>query len=199
MLPEEEKWLRGYRYIAGIDEVGRGSLAGPVAAAAVILSFGFRLPGIDDSKRLSPKKRERFFEEISREALAVGIGIVDSQEIDKINILQASLRAMAEAVEKLSPPPDFLLIDGIFQIPSPFPQICLPKGEGKSPSIAAASIVAKVTRDRLMLCYHKLYPQYHFAQNKGYGTPQHLAAIANYGLSPLHRKTFKGVREYLSE
>lgn len=188
---------QGYPKIAGIDEAGRGPLAGPVISAAVILPQGFHLPHLDDSKRLSPKKREQLFDAIYEQAVSVGIGIVDPAEIDRINILQASLLSMSMAVDNLKPAPDYLLVDGIFPIRSPVPQQTIKHGDRRCLSIAAASIVAKVTRDRLMGFYDEEFPEFGFARNKGYGTKEHRDAIRNFGCCSIHRKTFRGVREYL--
>ncbi|MCK5836983.1 MAG: ribonuclease HII [Desulfobacula sp.] len=184
---------RGYPHIAGIDEAGRGPLAGPVVSAAVILPSSFTCPGINDSKKLSEKKRERFFPLISEQALAVGIGIADHTEIDQINILQASLLSMKRAVQNLKLTPDFLLIDGKFTIDSDLPQQAIVKGDSKSISIAAASIIAKVTRDRIMEELHRTYPLYNFSRHKGYPTKAHKQAIMEHGPCPIHRKTFSGV------
>lgn len=192
-LPEWAFYKKGYRYLAGVDEVGRGPLAGPVMAAAVILPPYCELTGLADSKKLTPLKRERLYAEIFKVALAVGVGRVDQAEIDEINILKASLKAMAIAVNNLSSPVDYVLIDGIFPIATDIPQMTLKKGDSLSMLIAAASVIAKVTRDRIMGEYHDQYPWYNFAQNKGYGTKEHLNALKKHGYSPLHRKTFKGV------
>jgi ribonuclease HII len=194
---EQRALEQGYRTVAGVDEAGRGPLAGPVVAAAVVLNPGQPIDGIDDSKKLSPKKRERLFEEINAKALAVGVGRADPAEIDNINILQASLAAMQRAVADMPLQPDFLLIDGLFKIPAALPQEPLTKGDSRSASIAAASIIAKVTRDRLMQSYHESYPQYGFAGHKGYPTKAHKAAIRRFGCCPIHRRSFKGVKEYL--
>jgi len=186
----------GYSIVAGVDEVGRGPLAGPVVSVAAILPPHSALPYLDDSKRLTPKRRETLYEEIYGRSLAIGLGIVDPGEIDRRNILQASLRSMAIAVSNLSPQPDFLLIDGVFQISSDIPQATIVKGDARSGSIAAASIVAKVTRDRLMVRYHDDYPEFGFNRHKGYPTQAHKKAIQRHGICPIHRRTFKGVREY---
>ena len=193
---EKEATRRGCRDIAGIDEAGRGPLAGPVVSAAVILPISFHDAEVTDSKKLAPGKREQLFEKIYAKAVTVGIGIVDPIEIDRINILQASLLAMTMAVKNLDPHPDFLLIDGTFSITSDLPQKPIPKGDSLSISIAAASIVAKVTRDRLMLRYHHYYPQFDFPRHKGYPTKAHKEAIRQFGYSPIHRKSFKGVKEF---
>ena len=187
----------GFSRIAGIDEAGRGPLAGPVVSAAVILPIDLYIPGISDSKKLTPKKRAYLYDTIYDLAVSIGIGIVDPPEIDRINILQASLLSMAMASENLNPQPDCLLIDGIFMISSTLPQEAIPKGDARSISIAAASIVAKVTRDRLMERYHQDYPQFGFSKHKGYPTKAHKAAIRKFGCCPIHRQSFKGVKEYL--
>jgi ribonuclease HII len=187
----------GSRHIAGVDEAGRGPLAGPVVAAAVILPAGFCEPGVTDSKKLSPAQRERLYDVLYRFAVTVGIGIVDAAEIDRINILQASLRAMTMAVRNLAPQPDYLLIDGTFRIFLDLPQDPIPQGDARSISIAAASIIAKVTRDRLMDTYHIYYPCFGFSRHKGYPTQDHKQAIRAFGCSPIHRRTFRGVREHL--
>ncbi|MCK5784234.1 MAG: ribonuclease HII [Desulfobacterales bacterium] len=195
---EKETMGKGYSAIAGIDEAGRGPLAGPVVSAAVILPDSFAVPGITDSKKLTPKKRDNLYIKIHKSVIAVGIGIIEPVEIDRINILQASLKSMAIAVQNLNPQPDFLLIDGTFQIPSDLPQRPIIKGDSLSISIAAASIVAKVTRDRIMVQYHETYPQYDFARHKGYPTKAHKEAIQKFGCCPIHRKTFKGVKEFFN-
>ncbi|MBT5028500.1 MAG: ribonuclease HII [Nitrospina sp.] len=188
---------KGYQCVAGVDEAGRGPLAGPVVAAAVILPLSASLQGLDDSKKLSEKKREELFPKIQIEAIAYGVAIVNSQVIDDINILQATRLAMKQAVEKLGSVPDLLLIDGNQKIESSLDQWAIVKGDAKSFSIAAASVLAKVTRDHLMEENHRKYPQYEFAQHKGYGTKQHRQLIAQHGPCPIHRRTFKGVKEYL--
>jgi ribonuclease HII len=193
-----EKRLRtkGYRTVAGVDEAGRGPLAGPVVSAAVVLPGDFAAGEINDSKQLTPRTRERLFHRIYAGAHTVGIGIIDAHEIDRINILQASRLSMAIAVANLTPRPDFLLIDGKFDIPVDLPQQPLIKGDSRSISIAAASIVAKVSRDRLMQRYHFDYPQFGFDRHKGYPTKAHKAAIAANGPCLIHRRTFKSVGEY---
>jgi ribonuclease HII len=194
---EKEAAQKGCKNIAGIDEAGRGPLAGPVVSAAVILPTSFHDSEIADSKKLSPAKRERLFNIIYDRALAVGIGIVDAVEIDRINILQAALLSMAMAVDNLDPQPDHLLIDGTFPISSGLSQQPIPKGDALSISIAAASIVAKVSRDRLMQNYHPYYPQFDFPKHKGYPTRAHKEAIRKFGFSPIHRRSFRGVKEYI--
>lgn len=184
---------RGHLRIAGIDEAGRGPLAGPVVAAAVILYPGQQPEGVDDSKKLTETRRESLFGQIMATACAVGIGIVDAATIDRINILQATRQAMLQAVHALQQQPDFLLIDGITPIDISLPQQTVKQGDSRSGSIAAASIIAKVTRDRLMREYDRDYPNYGFARHKGYGSAEHLAALAAYGPCPIHRLTFAGV------
>ena len=181
----------GYKQIAGIDEAGRGALAGPVIAAAVILPMPCRIEGLRDSKLLSPKQRAHLFDEIHNVAVSVGIGSIDQQVIDRLNILQATLLAMREAVEKLTPSPDYLLVDGLNLPEVGIVGEAIPKGDSKSYSIASASIIAKVTRDRLMAELDPIYPNYGFSQHKGYPTPQHRQAIAQFGASDIHRLTFK--------
>jgi len=194
---EKQAQNSGYKMIAGVDEAGRGPLAGPVVAAAVILNPAAVIPGIADSKTLTPLRREKLFASISEEALFVSTGSADVLEIERLNILQATLLAMQRAVKGLSKPPDYILIDGINSIDLNIPQKTIKKGDANSVSIAAASIVAKVTRDRLMLEYHKEYHLYNFASHKGYGSREHLEAIAKNGPSPIHRRTFAGVKEHL--
>ena len=194
---EERALRRGYRMVAGIDEAGRGALAGPVVAAAVILPLGLTIPGVDDSKKLTPACRDELFDIIMEKALSVGTGYGDHLLIDRINILQATLEAMKEAVRQLSSPPDFLLIDGISKVPLSIHQQTIKKGDSASLSIAAASIIAKVTRDRLMTDYEDQYPGYGFSAHKGYGCASHMAAIARIGPSAIHRKTFRGVKEHV--
>jgi len=193
---ERSLWDHGLDPVAGLDEVGRGCLAGPVVAAAVILSPNIHLPGVRDSKVLSSKQREVFNLAIREKALAVSLAQVESAEIDRINILRASLKAMAQAVDNLDLRPRALLIDGNQPIPHTLPQKILVKGDQRSLSVAAASIVAKVFRDNLMEDMHRHYPHYNFASNKGYATLEHREAIKLYGCCPIHRKTFKRVREY---
>ncbi|MCM2263820.1 MAG: ribonuclease HII [Desulfuromonadales bacterium] len=193
---ERQAQARGFRAVAGIDEAGRGPLAGPVVAAAVILPEVFDLPGLTDSKQLSEKARERLYPLIRAQALAVGIGVARAEEIDRINILQATLLGMQRAVGRLNLPPDFLLIDGNVPVPLALPQQTLVKGDSRSLSIAAASVVAKVVRDRIMCSLDRLHPGYGFAGHKGYGSAAHRAAIAALGPSPCHRRTFGGVREH---
>ena len=198
---EQDLWLfeskaieKGFSYIAGIDEAGRGPLAGPVVSAAVLLPTSFHDPDITDSKKLSPKKRSYLYEKLYDQAVSIGIGIVDNIEIERINILNASLLSMAISVKNLSPQPDYLLIDGKFRIPTDLPQEPIIRGDALSISIAAASIVAKVSRDRLMERYDQDYPQFGFSRHKGYPTKAHKEAIRTFGCCPIHRRTFKGVK-----
>ena len=190
---ERRLWKKGINWVAGIDEAGRGPLAGPVVAAAVILPHQATLPGLDDSKKVNPAKRETLFELIHQIAIAVGVGVVHAEEIDRINILQATRKAMNQAIESLTPIPQHLLVDG-GEIPNQnVPQTGIIAGDSLSASIAAASIVAKVTRDRMMKQYDLLFPVYGFASHKGYGTEEHLEAIRRHGPCLLHRRCFKGV------
>lgn len=188
---EKEYIEKGFQVICGIDEAGRGPLAGPVCAAAVILPFGTDIPGLNDSKKLSEKKREALFPVITEKAVAYGIGFASEQEIDEINILNATFLAMRRAVEALNISPDLLLIDGN-QKPKigAGEEVTVVKGDMKSVSIAAASVLAKVSRDRYMLEKAREYPQYAFEKHKGYGTKLHYEKIAEFGVSPIHRKTF---------
>lgn len=188
---EREAYQRGYQVIAGIDEAGRGPLAGPVVAAAVILPPGYSHREIKDSKQLSAKKRDKLFEVIKADALSVGIGVIEVPVIDQVNILQATLMAMAEAVDDLSLAPDYLLVDGLHRIPRSISQQTIVKGDTLSVSIASASIIAKVSRDRILEIYHRQFPQYNFLKNKGYGTKEHREAIEAYGLCKIHRRSFK--------
>ena len=183
---------KGYRYIAGLDEAGRGPLAGPVVAGAVILPPDTELviPGVDDSKKLSSLRRGKILEEIKEKAIAWAVGIVDVETIDQINILQATKKAMKQAVEGLQTSPEILLIDAVELAQVSLPQQPLIHGDALSVSIAAASIVAKETRDALMIALDSLYPEYGFASNKGYGSAQHIAALRKYGPCPIHRRTF---------
>jgi len=188
---ERQAYQNGYRLIAGVDEAGRGPLAGPVVAAAVILPLQYHHAEINDSKRLSPSKRDKLYNVIWADALAVGLGVIEATVIDDINILQATLMAMKEACAELNPSPDFLLIDGINSLSLPIPQQTLIKGDSRSISVAAASIIAKVSRDRIMEIYHRQFLQYNFIKNKGYGTEEHRAAIRDFGLCKLHRRSFR--------
>ena len=199
LMEYEAKAARqGFRNISGVDEAGRGPLAGPVVAAAVIFSPNINIVDLDDSKKLSPKKREELFPEIQERATAYGVAVIGHKIIDEINILQAARLAMKQAVDQLNPIPDLLLIDGNQKIESTLDQWAIVKGDSKSLSIAAASVLAKVTRDRIMDDYHKLYPQYEFNRHKGYGTKLHRTLIQEYGPCPIHRSKFKGVSEYIN-
>lgn len=188
---EHKAHQRGYSYIAGIDEAGRGPLAGPVVAAAVILPRDYENGEIKDSKQLTPQRRELLYGIIREEALSIGIGVVEATVIDAINIFQATLKAMEEAVFDLSVSPDFLLIDGKTHIPVDIPQEAIIKGDTLSISIASASIIAKVSRDKIMEIYHRQFPRYNFLRNKGYGTEEHRLAIRQHGPCRIHRRTFK--------
>ena len=187
---ENEYYAQGAVHIAGIDEVGRGPLAGPVLACAVILPQGLRIEGVKDSKKLSAKKREILARIIKEEACAVSIGLADVETIDRINILQATIKAMTDAYNGLSVKPDVVLIDSLRLPVGINKQRAIIKGDELSMTIAAASIVAKVTRDEMMTAYHEIYPEYRFDQHKGYGTEKHIDAIRTYGLCPIHRRGF---------
>ncbi|OGW47240.1 MAG: ribonuclease HII [Nitrospirae bacterium GWC2_57_9] len=187
----------GFMLVAGLDEAGRGPLAGPVVAAAVILPFGLSIPGLTDSKQVPEPERERLFDIICRQAVCFGIGIVDERTIDEVNILQASILAMEQALACLKPSPDYLLLDAVTLPRVKLPQKPLIKGDCRSSSIAAASILAKVTRDRLMLELHEKYPRYHFHKHKGYGTKEHLELLREHGPCEAHRKSFAPVTKLL--
>ena len=190
---EAEARRCGYQLIAGLDEAGRGPLAGPVVAAVVILPRRFALPGLNDSKQVTEASRERLYQAILKQAVASGVGLADEREIERINILQATRQAMCRAVQGLPVSPDFLLLDAVSLPSVRVPQRPIIKGDGFSVSIAAASILAKVTRDRLMRDYHQRYPQYNFHSHKGYGTPEHLRLLARHGPCAAHRQTFRRV------
>lgn len=177
-------------YLCGIDEVGRGPLAGPVVACAVILPADHHILYLNDSKQLTAKKREELYEIIVQEAVSVGLGMASPQRIDEINILQATYEAMRQAIGNLSVQPQLLLNDAVTIPQVTIPQVPIIKGDAKSASIAAASIVAKVTRDRMMAAYEETYPEYGFASNKGYGSAEHIAALKKYGATPIHRRSF---------
>lgn len=193
---ENELYECGIKYIAGIDEVGRGPLVGPVVTAAVILPRDFYDERINDSKKLTEKKRELLYDVIMENAVSVGIGISSEDVIDEINILEATKKAMIEAVNNLNVKPEHLLIDAV-KLNIDIPQTSIIKGDAKSESIAAASIVAKVTRDRMMIELDKLHPEYDFKHNKGYGTKKHIEAIEKYGIIKEHRKTFAPCDKYI--
>lgn len=190
---EQRVHRQGFQRVAGIDEAGRGPLAGPVVAAAVILPAEVHLPRVKDSKMLSATQREACHREIVSSAACIGIGCVDEAEIDRVNILKASFRAMLLAVKNLPVAPDFLLIDGPYRLPIMIPQQGIPGGDRLSLSIAAASIVAKVHRDRIMEEYHQIYPEYGFDRHKGYATREHLQCLREHGACPIHRRSFRGV------
>jgi len=194
---ELEARRRGYRLIAGLDEAGRGPLAGPVVAAAVILPTRCRLAGVDDSKQVSESARVHLYEVIIRRARAVGVGIATEQEIDCLSILEATRLAMRRALASLTPQADCLLIDAVILSNLAIPSRPIIKGDTLSISIAAASIVAKVTRDRMMAVYHQIYPDYNFLSHKGYGTEEHLQRLAQYGPCAIHRRTFAPVAQLL--
>lgn len=191
---EKQFWQKG-ELVAGVDEVGRGPLAGPVVTAAVIIDHNFDLLEVNDSKKLSPEKRLQLYPKILSEAVSVGIGVKSAAVIDQINIYEADRQAMAQAVKALDVKPDALLVDAM-NVPIDIPQIELIKGDAKSNSIAAATIVAKVFRDKLMDDYDKIYPQYGFPRNAGYGTKEHVEALKKYGPTPIHRKTFAPVSDF---
>jgi ribonuclease HII len=188
---ELKYWNKGVKYIAGVDEAGRGPLAGPVVAAAVIFKPEIEINGVNDSKQLSAKERERLFDMINEKAISIGVGIVDHTIIDEVNILNATFRSMHEAICKLKYEPEHLLIDGPHFPGANIPFTKIVDGDWKCFSIAAASIIAKVTRDRLMVAYDKQYPQYGFAKHKGYGTKEHLEAIKKHGPCEIHRRSFR--------
>lgn len=187
---EEKAWAQGYASVCGVDEAGRGPIAGPVCAAAVILPAGIVIDGLNDSKKLSEKKREMLFDAITEQALAWSVSLVDERVIDEINILQATYRAMRQAVEGLTRPADFAYVDGNRSEGLCIPHACVVSGDAKVPSVAAASIVAKVTRDRLMRQFAERYPQYGFEKHKGYETTAHDEALMMHGPCPIHRQTF---------
>lgn len=194
---ERGLWEAGYDLIAGIDEVGRGPLAGPVVAAAVILPKECKIEGVNDSKKLSAKKREELYDIILEKAVSYGIGVVSNERIDEINILQATYEAMREALSQLKPKADYILADAVTIPMVSTPQRGIIKGDAKSMSIGAASIVAKVYRDRMMEAYEEVYPGYGFASNKGYGAAEHLEGIKKQGITPIHRRTF--VKNFLPQ
>lgn len=188
---EEDMHEAGTELICGIDEAGRGPLAGPVVVAAVIMPRDSMIEGVNDSKKVSEKKREELYEIITKEAISYGVGIIDQKEIDRINILNATKEGLTMSIKELSPRPDKIIVDalkGIDTLGIPYDSII--KGDAKCYSIAAASIIAKVTRDRIMRTWDEVYPQYGFSKHKGYGTAEHIAAIKEYGICPLHRLSF---------
>ena len=188
---EQTLYKKGIKYIAGIDEAGRGPLAGPVVIGVVIMKAESFIEGINDSKKISEAKREKLYDEITKEAISWSVGIVDEKRIDEINILNATKEALTQAISKLEIKPDIILVDALEKINTlSIPYISVIKGDAKIYSISAASIIAKVTRDRIMRAYDKIYPEYGFAKHKGYGTSAHIEAIKKYGLCDLHRKSF---------
>jgi len=197
---ERQIFNRGYHAVCGVDEVGRGPLAGPVVAAAVIMPEDVVIEDINDSKKLSPKRREIIFERIVEMELPCAIGIIDSENIDRMNIHKASLMAMRKAVTDLKRAPDFVLVDGTFLIPNiNAPQLAVVKGDACCRSVAAASIVAKVTRDRIMERYETLYPSFSFSRHKGYPTPAHLEELTIHGPCEIHRRSFKPVADFIEQ
>ena len=194
---ELEARRRGCRRIAGLDEAGRGPLAGPVVAAAVILPTRCRLAGVNDSKQVSESERARLFDVIVSRARGIGVGIATEQEIDRLNILEATRLAMRRALASLTTSPDYLLIDAVVLPDVTIPSRSIVKGDTLSLSIAAASIVAKVTRDRMMVAYHRAYPEYNFLSHKGYGTEEHLQRLAQYGPCAIHRRSFAPVAQFM--
>ncbi|MFK4925615.1 ribonuclease HII [Lactococcus garvieae] len=195
---ERQAYAQGLDLIAGIDEVGRGPLAGPVVTAAVILPKNCKIKGLNDSKKIPKSKHEAIFTEVQEKALAVGIGLVDNETIDQVNIYQATKIAMLQAVEKLEIQPECLLIDAM-KLDINIPQVSIIKGDAKSSSIAAASIVAKVTRDRMMEEYAHKYPHYDFEHNAGYGTAKHLEGLKNFGITPIHRKSYEPIKSMVEK
>ena len=190
---EKELYTQGIQLIAGVDEVGRGPLAGPVVAAAVILPKGCKIPGLNDSKKIPKSKHKEIYEAVLQNAIAIGIGVKDNHVIDQVNIYEATKLAMMEAIGQLGPQPQHLLIDAM-KLDLPIPQTSIIKGDANSLSIAAASIVAKVTRDQMMEEFDREYPGYDFAQNAGYGTAKHLAGLDKLGVTPIHRRSFEPVK-----
>ena len=190
---EKECYARGMELIAGVDEVGRGPLAGPVVAAAVILPKACKIPGLNDSKKIPKSKHKEIYEAVLQNAIAIGIGVKDNHVIDQVNIYEATKLAMMEAIGQLEPQPQHLLIDAM-RLDLPIPQTSIIKGDANSLSIAAASIVAKVTRDQMMEEFDREYPGYDFAQNAGYGTAKHLAGLDKLGVTPIHRRSFEPVK-----
>lgn len=188
---DEKIYNTGAKYICGIDEAGRGPFAGPVVVASVILPRDSMIEGVNDSKKVSEKKREKVYEEIIKEAISYSVGIVDETKIDEINILQATKMGLTNSVKGLKVKPDVILVDALTKIDTcGIPYKSIIKGDALSYSIAAASIIAKVTRDKIMVKYNEIYPEYDFAKNKGYGTASHITAIKEYGLCPIHRRSF---------
>ena len=195
---EKELISKGIKLIGGIDEVGRGPLVGPVVAACVILPLNYKLEGLTDSKKLSEKKREKFFGILSKDAISIGIGIIDEKKIDEVNIYEATKLAMTEAFNKMDVKPEHVLIDAM-PLELPVPTTSIIKGDAKSLTIAAASVIAKVTRDRMMDELHEKYPYYNFKKNKGYPTKEHVEAINKYGIIKEHRKSYGPVKDYIEK
>lgn len=195
---EKELISKGIKLIGGIDEVGRGPLVGPVVAACVILPLNYKLEGLTDSKKLSEKKREKFFDILSKDAISIGIGIIDEKKIDEVNIYEATKLAMTEAFNKMDVKPEHVLIDAM-PLELPVPTTSIIKGDAKSLTIAAASVIAKVTRDRMMDELHEKYPYYNFKKNKGYPTKEHVEAINKYGIIKEHRKSYGPVKDYIEK
>ncbi len=193
---ERELLNKGITLIAGIDEVGRGPLVGPVVACSVILPVNYKLEGLTDSKKLSAKKREKFYDILVKDAISYGIGVIDNNKIDEVNIYEATKLAMLSAIKNMKVKPEYLLIDAM-KLNTDIPSNSIIKGDSKSLSIAAASVIAKVERDRMMLELDKKYPYYDFKNNKGYPTKKHIEAIKKHGITSLHRKTYGPVKEYL--
>lgn len=193
----EKQYSSQYKHIAGVDEAGRGAWAGPVVAAAVIFESGQYIDGVNDSKKLTPKKRDFLFDEIHQKCLSYGVGVIEHDVIDAVNIWEATQKAMNVAIAALSPQPDFLLIDGAWRIKNPIEQVAIIDGDALSHSIAAASILAKVSRDRLMTDLSKTYPVYGFDQHKGYGTKIHRESLNAHGCSPIHRRSYAPVAAVL--
>lgn len=190
MKYENLMYSQGYTTICGVDEAGRGPLCGPVVVGAVILAKDMYIEGVNDSKKLSPKKRDKLYDDITKNALAWSVGVSDVDVIEKVNILNATKLAMKQAIESLKLIPDYVLVDAVKNLKISIPYMSIIKGDALSQSIAAGSIIAKVTRDRMMIEYDKVYPQYNFLSNKGYGTKEHIDAIKKYGLCPIHRPSF---------
>ena len=195
---EKELISKGIKLIGGIDEVGRGPLVGPVVAACVILPLNYKLEGLTDSKKLSEKKREKFFDILSKDAISIGIGIINEKKIDEVNIYEATKLAMTEAFNKMDVKPEHVLIDAM-PLELPVPTTSIIKGDAKSLTIAAASVIAKVTRDRMMDELHEKYPYYNFKKNKGYPTKEHVEAINKYGIIKEHRKSYGPVKDYIEK
>ena len=195
---EKELYKSGCKYIGGVDEVGRGPLAGPVVAAAVILPKLCKIKGLNDSKKIPKSKHEAIYNQVMKEAVAVGIGMKDNYVIDDVNIYEATKLAMIEAIEKLNPQPEHLLIDAM-NLDLPIEQTSIIKGDANSLSIAAASIIAKVTRDKMMADYEQEFPGYAFAKNAGYGTKEHLSGIDKFGVTPIHRRSFEPIKSIIKK